>query len=331
MTLAAKRKNMNDRAMMAANRTPTIKDRIAHAQSIAGLSPIYEQADNGTNLSEQNKNDFGPGISSCPNAPVLVDLALIVENPYNARVIYNQDSLLQLAASIAANGQDTAGIATLRNGKYYLAAGHRRFRALKQLQSKSMKLVLLPDLSDQDLYEVSWRENHEREEQSAMDNSLVWTRLLAEGIYQTKAELAVATGQTPGYISKVLAAADLSMLVRQVIESSPESFGSTILYELHLYEKVAGAERAHHAALAILAQEMSRAGLQASRLAIESGVTRKPKETSRQYKIPLKNGVSNGIIKEWESGRVLLDIKFSDSTQRAELVRFLRDRLSVSE
>jgi ParB family chromosome partitioning protein len=319
----AKKRDFDSLAAQGAARTPTISDRIAHASAVAQHSPI-------SGASAAQKAPL-PGSTLLDNPPVAVDINLIDENPFNARKIYNEDSLLQLSASLATNGQEYPGTATFRDGRYILAAGHRRLRGLKHLQSPTMKLIVLPDLTDQQLYEISFRENKEREEQTALDNALVWTGLLEQGIYATANDLATAIGQTRGNISKALSAAKLSAKVMQAVESSASSFGMTLLYELQLYEQATDADRAQDAALAIIDGTLSRASLQAARAAHESGKTRKETEISRQYKIPLNEGISSGVIKEWDSGRVSLDVRFVDPEMRAKMVRMLREHLLVGD
>ena len=58
--------------------------------------------------------------------------------------------------------RDTPGTATIRNGRFILAAGHYRRHALIALRAPTMLLVIKEDITDRELYELSYRENSGR-------------------------------------------------------------------------------------------------------------------------------------------------------------------------
>ncbi|VFR81224.1 hypothetical protein ISE1_2723 [plant metagenome] len=49
---------------------------------------------------------------------------------------------------------------------------------------------------------------------------------------------------------------------------------------------------------------------------------------SRQYKIMAPDGNQAGVIKEWDTGRVTLDITMLDPKARSQLVSDLQERLA---
>ncbi len=53
--------------------------------------------------------------------------------------------------------------------------------------------------------------------------------------------------------------------------------------------------------------------------------SRKPKEISRQHKLHV-NGEEIGVIKEWDNGRVLMDLRLPDGMSREALVAEMRKR-----
>lgn len=61
----------------------------------------------------------------------------------------------------------------------------------------------------------------------------------------------------------------------------------------------------------------------------QEGRTRKVKEVSRQYKIRSAEGDLLGTIKEWDSGRVMLDVKLVDRGARESLVEALKSRFGL--
>lgn len=50
---------------------------------------------------------------------------------------------------------------------------------------------------------------------------------------------------------------------------------------------------------------------------------------SRQYKIRNDRGDLLGTIKEWDSGRVMLDVKLDDRAARESLVEALKSRFGL--
>jgi ParB family chromosome partitioning protein len=258
----------------------------------------------------------------------VVSLDLIEPNPFNARKIYRPERVSELAASISAHGQEIPGVATVREGRYILAAGHYRLRALKLLGAKTMAVMIHEGLTDRELYAHSYRENAEREAQTSLDNALSWRELLNQGVYSSETEIAEATSQSLPNVNKTLAALRLSPQVLDVVKEDPKVFALSALYELALYEGVAGQAKALVMAKLVFAGEAGRKEIQEARAQIESPRERKRKETSRQYKIQ-REGQQIGSLKEWDSGKVALEVVIADTKDRAALVTELKERFGV--
>jgi len=63
---------------------------------------------------------------------------------------------------------------------------------------------------------------------------------------------------------------------------------------------------------------------------LENPKHRKAREGARQYRIG--TGSSQiGTIKEWDSGKVMLEVKLDDPAKRAELVLDLRKRFGLAD
>ena len=62
---------------------------------------------------------------------VNININKIVPNPRQPRTEFPQESLAELASSIKAQGIIEPILTRMRNGKYELVAGERRFRAAK--------------------------------------------------------------------------------------------------------------------------------------------------------------------------------------------------------
>lgn len=332
-----KKRDMAARAAAASSSSPNLGDRFAHARAVGGTSPAARQ-------DIQVGDEVALPQSEAPKeVPVShgqemvsplreVDLHLIDPNPFNARKIYRAARIAELAASIGANGQDQPGIATIRNGRYVLVAGHYRFKALGKLSNRSKMLLLIrPELSDRQLYEMSFRENQEREDQTALDNALSWKELLEQGVYASETELAEATGISGPSINKTMAILQMHEQVLEIVREAPAKFGISVAYELALFGKVGTLEATIDIAKAVVAEEMSRKAIQEARQRVEKPQSpRKQKETSRAYKIN-RDGKEIGSLKTWDSGKVSLEVTLADPATRHELVTELQKRFGLSE
>ena len=334
------KKDMAARAARAGQMAPSIEDRLRQARDLVSSHPVDESAPQMTGLSESAdaalRGAHGVGTTRAQlGAPVgarlaKVPLDFIDPNPFNARRIYRPTRVSELAASIGAHGQEVPGIGTQRGQRVVLAAGHYRLRALKVISAKTMDLMIHEDLSDRELYALSYRENAEREGHSSLDNALAWRELLDRGVYASETEIAETTGMSLPNVNKTIAALRLSAPVLDLVKEDPTAFALSSLYELALYEAIAGQPRALAMARMIGAGEAGRKEVQEARAKVESPKERKRKETSRQYKIR-HDGQQIGSLKEWDSGKVALEVVLADPTERTALVSELRQRFRLSD
>lgn len=259
-----------------------------------------------------------------------VPLSEIDENPFNARRIYRMERVKELAVSLAQpRGQIVPGIATDRGGRVVLVAGHYRLRALRHAGISTMLLMVYPDLTDREMYELSLRENDERDDQSTLDNAYAWKDLLDKKVYASEADLSESIGKSPSHINKTLAVLKLSSTVLEIIRLDPAKAALNSLYELHLLSKVApNLEVVENTARDVVSGTIGQRAVQELRDKYESGRTRSPKQTSRHYKIEA-GGQSIGVIKDFDDGRVQFQIKIDEPSKREELVEFLKARFEI--
>jgi ParB family chromosome partitioning protein len=331
------KKDMAARAARAGHMAPSIEDRLRQARDLVSSHPLDESA---PRSSEGSTNDgavlwLGSG-RAAPSTPAngiylaMVPLDQIDPNPFNARRIYRPTRVSELAASIGAHGQEVPGTGTRRGDRVVLAAGHYRLRALKVLGASTMALMIHEGLTDRDLYAFSYRENAEREGHSALDNAMAWRELLDQGVYASETEIAEVTGMSLSNVNKTMAALRLSAPVLDMVKEDPGAFALSVLYELALYEAAAGPAKALAMARLVGAGEAGRKEIQEARAQVESPKERKRKETSRQYRI-VHEGQHIGSLKEWDSGRVALEVLLADPKERVALVSELRERFRLSE
>lgn len=257
-------------------------------------------------------------------------IELIDPNPFNARQIYRPERVKEMATSILAAGQLMPGLATVRNGRTILAAGHYRWKGIKAANLATMDLMIHEGLTDQELYQISYKENDERTEQSPLDNALAWRVLIDDQVYANESEIAEATGLSLPNVNKTLAILKLSEPVLEQVRQFPERCALSVLYELVQLEKVAGSDVTLQMLKKVMDDEAGRKEVTELRARYETPKTRKTKENSRQYKITI-DGVQAGFIKEWDSGRVAFEVTLEDRNAREALVQDLKKRFDLKD
>jgi ParB family chromosome partitioning protein len=343
----SRKDEMRAMAGQAAANAPGIEDRINQAKGLIDSHPLRsEQSPAGGASFHASVPDLlvktpapGPGasgaqvpfhIASPRGYYELVPVSQIFENPFNARKTYREVRIREMKASIAANGQETPGTATIRDGKYVLAAGHYRLKALQHLDAPYMGLMIIPELSDKALYEISYRENAEREDQSAFDNALAWRSLLDTKVYSTEQEVADAVSLSASNVNKTLGILRLSASIQELVAEDPTRYPLSVLYELALFEPVGGGDRTLALAKAVASGDIGRQQIQDARAQLQDKKPRKGRETSRQYKIKVA-GTSEGTLKEWTSGKVAFEVQIEDPVARAKFVAEMRERFESTE
>ncbi len=111
-----------------------------------------------------------------------IALNLIDDNPYQTRQTYDQASLEELAADIAARGLLQPPVGRRVDGRVQLAFGHRRKRAFVLLAQEHPDYRHLPleirELSDEDMALCAWSENARRRDVSPVDEAVAIRRMM---------------------------------------------------------------------------------------------------------------------------------------------------------
>src|SRR5687768_551405 len=100
----------------------------------------------------------------------------VLPNPYQPRTHVDEDSLVELAASIEASGLLQPVVVRPRNGKYELIAGERRWRAIQRLGWAKIPAVV-KEVDDQTLLTLALIENLQRTDLNAIDVAAGYQRL----------------------------------------------------------------------------------------------------------------------------------------------------------
>lgn len=263
---------------------------------------------------------------------VRIEIDLIDDNPLNSRKFYNEEKIKARAASMASQGQLVPALvapSSSQPGRFTLIDGHYRKRALPQIGEKRMLCRVLDGLSTVDFYKLARILNNEREQETMLDIAFGFRQLIEQEIVRTEEELVPIVGESKAKINKLLAITELPQAVIEVILQTPDAFGYNVGYELTLYNKIVGEDKTVALAHRIAEQRLPFSKVEAIRKTAQ-GENRRTRNTSRQYRI-MREGVNVGVIKEWDTGRVTLDMTFDDQEKREAYVASLKSQFELDD
>ncbi len=159
-----------------------------------------------------------------PTDEVLRDAVdLIDPNPLQSRTVFQAERLQELAQSIAANGIIQPLVVRKRGSRYQLVAGERRWRASKIAGLDTVPIVV-QELSDEQLLEVTLIENIQREDLTPLEVARAFERLTKE-LSLSHEEIARRTGKDRTTITNTLRLLRLPADVQQLVSEHRLSMG----------------------------------------------------------------------------------------------------------
>jgi ParB family chromosome partitioning protein len=139
----------------------------------------------------------------------------ISPNPYQARTVWNEQDLAELAESIKANGVLQPVLVRPFQGGYQLIAGERRLRAA-QVAGLATLPALVREVTDEQIFEWSLVENIHRRDLNAIERAKAYQRYLG-AFSLTQAEVAERLGEDRSVIANYLRLLDLPDEIRQML------------------------------------------------------------------------------------------------------------------
>ncbi|MEN6536204.1 MAG: ParB/RepB/Spo0J family partition protein [Bryobacteraceae bacterium] len=172
-----------------------------------------------------------PAASSTPlathppdGAEVLrIKVEQIDPNPLQSRTIFQADKLDELAQSIKANGIIQPLIVRRHESRYQLVAGERRWRASK-LAGLTEVPVVIQNLTDEQLLEVTLIENIQREDLTPIEAAHAFERLVKD-LGLSHEEIGRRTGKDRTTITNLLRLLRLPSDVQQLVTEHRLSMG----------------------------------------------------------------------------------------------------------
>lgn len=333
-TLAAEEKSTRDRFAVADD---VIAARPGGLAQPAGAAKRPEEHHPPETFSAESTR---PSLSTIPpigleeDGKVLdVPISKVHDNPLNARAVYQPAIIKERATSIAAEGQKTPANAMRhpdRPGEFILFDGHYRKHSLLYLGRETMRLILEPPKSGFEMYRASRTLNVQRNDQTALDDAIVWSKLKGEGVFVNDDDISEKLGISIGSVSKTLALLKLPEQALNKVKEAPHKFGVAMGYELYLCSKVMSSEELLKLIADIIERDLPTREVESMRKRLEVNKPRKTKEVNRIYK--LKSGDAQiGYFKESDTGKVALEVMIADPKERTSLIAEIKRRFGLDE
>lgn len=135
-------------------------------------TPIQtKETGNKTELNSQKDADKG--------SETIVKITMVEPNREQPRKNFDEDALLELSESIKQFGLLQPILVQDRKTYYEIIAGERRWRAAKMAGLKEVP-VIIRDLTEQEIVEISLIENIQREDLNPIEEALAYKKLLTE-------------------------------------------------------------------------------------------------------------------------------------------------------
>ena len=269
-----------------------------------------------------------------------VPLDRIIDNPFDSCPVKDEALVDDLARSMAAQGQRQPillargdQIGPTYAGRLILIEGHHRRDALVHLKRSTVKAIFIDFEGERDLFEISQAVNeHRRKQMAAINQALSWRGALKGGLYESERELAEKNGFSHSVVNRTLKLLELPASIVDRLRSKPERVGLRLGYALFQYGGEFGEQEVLRLADKVFAENSRVTAEEVERLVAlhKKTSTRKRKQNSRQFKITGGTaGKPIGVLKDWDSGRIVVDITVDDQDQRRRLLTKLKETFEI--
>ena len=163
-----------------------------------------------------------PG-ESTRGAVQLIPVASIEPHPGQPRRIFQEESLVELAASIQARGVIQPIVVRPHGHRFQIVAGERRWRAAQRARLHEIPAIVR-EFSDEETLEVALIENIQRQDLNAIEEAQAYKRLVQDYSH-TQEELGRLVHKSRSHIANLLRLLDLPAKVQAMVGAGQLSMG----------------------------------------------------------------------------------------------------------
>lgn len=150
------------------------------------------------------------------NGVLEIDIKLIDMNPEQPRKIFDESEIKELAESIKENGLINPITLREKDGKYQIISGERRFRAFKFLERNKVPALVLKNIADSKMLELTLVENIQRADLNPIEIARSFKKLIYD-LNIKQEELAKRVGKSRSAVSNSMRILDLSENIQNLI------------------------------------------------------------------------------------------------------------------
>ena len=150
------------------------------------------------------------------NGVLEIDIKLIETNPDQPRKVFDEEEIKGLAESIKENGLINPITLREKDGKYQIISGERRFRAFKFLERNKVPALVLKNIADSKMLELTLVENIQRADLNAIEIARSYKKLIYD-LNIKQEELANRVGKSRSAVSNSMRILDLSENIQNMI------------------------------------------------------------------------------------------------------------------
>lgn len=151
------------------------------------------------------------------NVPITLNIIEIEPNQNQPRTDFDDESLKELARSIARHGViQPIVVKPISSGKYKIIAGERRFRAAKSAGLVEVP-VIIKDVTDTQVMELALVENLQRENLNAIEEAKGYKALM-DNYGFTQVQVAETVGKSRSYVANAIRLLNLPEKVVQKLK-----------------------------------------------------------------------------------------------------------------
>jgi ParB family transcriptional regulator, chromosome partitioning protein len=160
---------------------------------------------------------------SIRGAVQMVPIASIEPHPGQPRRIFQEEALVELAASIQARGVIQPIIVRPHGHRFQIVAGERRWRAAQRARLHEIPAIVR-NFSDEETLEVALVENLQRQDLNAIEEAQAFQRLVKD-YGHTQEELGRIVHKSRSHVANLLRLLDLPAKVQVMIGTGQLSMG----------------------------------------------------------------------------------------------------------
>jgi len=164
-----------------------------------------------------------PGDAGRGGAVQLIPVASIEPHPGQPRRVFQEEALVELAASIQARGVIQPIVVRPHGHRFQIVAGERRWRAAQRARLHEIPAIVR-EFSDEETLEVALIENIQRQDLNAIEEAQAYKRLVDDYAH-TQEELGRLVHKSRSHVANLLRLLDLPARVQVMVGAGQLSMG----------------------------------------------------------------------------------------------------------